>query len=85
MCLDFSRRRRRLSDPLSLTRTHSLSLPWWTRKHATHHPQQNNTTTTYKALTQVEAFDASLGLYGGFAFLLWRSVYITKQVSGGGA
>mmetsp|Transcript_24638 Transcript_24638/g.68568 ORF Transcript_24638/g.68568 Transcript_24638/m.68568 type:complete len:102 (-) Transcript_24638:325-630(-) len=23
----------------------------------------------------------SLGLYGGFAFLLWRSVYITKQVS----
>jgi NADH:ubiquinone reductase (non-electrogenic) len=25
--------------------------------------------------------DSTLGLYGGFAFLLWRSVYITKQVS----
>lgn len=34
-----------------------------------------------KALTQVEAFDTSLALYGSFAFLLWRSVYITKQVS----
>lgn len=33
------------------------------------------------ALTQVEAFDSSLNLYGSFAFLLWRSVYITKQVS----
>ncbi|KAF8058293.1 SPAC3A11.07 [Scenedesmus sp. PABB004] len=34
-----------------------------------------------KALTQVEAFDGSLDLYGSLAFLLWRSVYITKQVS----
>ncbi|KAJ9524432.1 hypothetical protein QJQ45_019391 [Haematococcus lacustris] len=37
-----------------------------------------------KALTQIEAGgDASLSLklYGGLAFLLWRSVYITKQVS----
>ena len=35
-----------------------------------------------KALTQIEAGDSSLGLklYGSFAFLLWRSVYITKQV-----
>lgn len=31
--------------------------------------------------TQVEAFDASVGLYGRLAFLLWRSVYLTKQVS----
>lgn len=29
---------------------------------------------------QVEAFDTSLDLYGSLAFLLWRSVYITKQV-----
>jgi hypothetical protein len=29
---------------------------------------------------QVEAFDTSVNLYGQFAFLLWRSVYITKQV-----
>lgn len=34
-----------------------------------------------RALTQVEAFDTSVNLYGQFAFLLWRSVYITKQVS----
>ncbi|KXZ46318.1 hypothetical protein GPECTOR_45g188 [Gonium pectorale] len=35
-----------------------------------------------KALTQVEAFDVlNLKLYGSFAFLLWKSVYITKQVS----
>jgi hypothetical protein len=31
-------------------------------------------------LLQVEAFDTSVNLYGQFAFLLWRSVYITKQV-----
>lgn len=31
---------------------------------------------------QVEAFDTSVNLYGQFAFLLWRSVYITKQVGG---
>jgi NADH:ubiquinone reductase (non-electrogenic) len=30
---------------------------------------------------QVEAFDTSLDVYGSLAFLLWRSVYITKQVS----
>lgn len=30
--------------------------------------------------SQVEAFDTSVNLYGQFAFLLWRSVYITKQV-----
>jgi NADH:ubiquinone reductase (non-electrogenic) len=30
---------------------------------------------------QVEAFDTSLNVYGSLAFLLWRSVYITKQVS----
>ncbi|KAG2487510.1 hypothetical protein HYH03_013928 [Edaphochlamys debaryana] len=35
-----------------------------------------------KALTQVEAFDVlNLKLYGSVAFLLWKSVYITKQVS----
>lgn len=34
-----------------------------------------------QALTQIEAGENSLNLYGGFAFLLWRSVYITKQVS----
>lgn len=35
-----------------------------------------------QALTQVEAFDVfNLKLAGWFAFLLWRSVYITKQVS----
>jgi NADH:ubiquinone reductase (non-electrogenic) len=35
-----------------------------------------------KALTEVEAFDrVALRLYGAFAYLLWRSVYITKQVS----
>ncbi len=36
-----------------------------------------------KALTQVEAGSPEVGfkLYGSFAFLLWRSVYITKQVS----
>ncbi|KXZ46317.1 hypothetical protein GPECTOR_45g187 [Gonium pectorale] len=35
-----------------------------------------------KALTQVEAFDwINLKLHGSFAFLLWKSVYITKQVS----
>ena len=36
-----------------------------------------------KALTQIEAGPNSalgLKLYGSFAFLLWRSVYITKQV-----
>lgn len=33
---------------------------------------------------QVEAFDTSVNLYGQFAFLLWRSVYITKQVGGPG-
>ena len=34
-----------------------------------------------KALTQVEAFDViNLKLYGSVAFLLWKSVYITKQV-----
>lgn len=35
-------------------------------------------------LPQVEAFDTSVNLYGQFAFLLWRSVYITKQVGGVG-
>lgn len=35
-----------------------------------------------KALTQVEAFDViNLKLSGSIAFLLWKSVYITKQVS----
>ncbi|GLC47157.1 hypothetical protein PLESTB_001387100 [Pleodorina starrii] len=35
-----------------------------------------------KALTQVEAFDViNLKLYGSVAFVLWKSVYITKQVS----
>lgn len=29
----------------------------------------------------MEAFDISVKLYGALAFLLWRSVYITKQVS----
>lgn len=33
-----------------------------------------------RALTQIEAFDSTVNLYGAFAFLLWRSVYITKQV-----
>lgn len=34
-----------------------------------------------KALTQVEAFDVlNLKLHGSLAFLLWKSVYITKQV-----
>lgn len=33
-----------------------------------------------QALTQFEAGDASVALYGQFAYLLWRSVYITKQV-----
>lgn len=35
------------------------------------------------ALTQIEAgsADLSVKLYGRLAFLLWRSVYITKQVS----
>lgn len=31
--------------------------------------------------TQKSVGKNTLGLYGGFAFLLWRSVYITKQVS----
>lgn len=31
--------------------------------------------------TQIETFDTSLDVYGSLAFLLWRSVYITKQVS----
>ncbi|GIL69240.1 hypothetical protein Vretimale_12635 [Volvox reticuliferus] len=35
-----------------------------------------------QALTQVEAFDViNLKLYGSVAYLLWKSVYITKQVS----
>ncbi|KAG2487513.1 hypothetical protein HYH03_013931 [Edaphochlamys debaryana] len=35
-----------------------------------------------RALTQVEAFDVlNLKMFGTFAFLLWKSVYITKQVS----
>ncbi|GAX78639.1 hypothetical protein CEUSTIGMA_g6077.t1 [Chlamydomonas eustigma] len=37
-----------------------------------------------KALTQLEAGSngpVNINLYGSFAFLLWRSVYITKQVS----
>ena len=41
-----------------------------------------------KALTQIEAGANSplaLKLYGSVAFLLWRSVYITKQVGGWGA
>lgn len=34
-----------------------------------------------KALTEVELFDVfKLRLHGALAFLLWRSVYITKQV-----
>ena len=34
-----------------------------------------------KAIAQVEAFDKKLPVWGSPAFLLWRSVYITKQVS----
>ncbi|KAI8101634.1 hypothetical protein M9434_006701 [Picochlorum sp. BPE23] len=34
-----------------------------------------------KAIAQVEAFDSSLDVWGSPAFLLWKSVYITKQVS----
>lgn len=36
-----------------------------------------------QALTQFEAGSPDVGfkLYGQFAFILWRSVYITKQVS----
>ena len=34
-----------------------------------------------KAIAQIEAFDNKLSLWGSPAFLLWKSVYITKQVS----
>lgn len=34
-----------------------------------------------KAVAQVEAFDNKLDVWGSPAYLLWRSVYITKQVS----
>lgn len=34
-----------------------------------------------KAVAQVEAFDNTLSVWGSPAFLLWKSVYITKQVS----
>ena len=34
-----------------------------------------------KAIAQVEAFDNKLNVWGSPAFLLWKSVYITKQVS----
>jgi hypothetical protein len=33
--------------------------------------------------TQIEGKEGSYGLYGAVAFLLWRSVYITKQVREG--
>lgn len=34
-----------------------------------------------KAIAQIEAFDNKLAVWGSPAFLLWKSVYITKQVS----
>jgi NADH dehydrogenase FAD-containing subunit len=34
-----------------------------------------------EAVAQVEAFDGKLNVWGQPAFLLWKSVYITKQVS----
>jgi NADH dehydrogenase FAD-containing subunit len=34
-----------------------------------------------KALVSAEVLDGRLDIAGAFAFLLWRSVYITKQVS----
>lgn len=34
-----------------------------------------------KALVSAEVLDSKLDIAGAFAFLLWRSVYITKQVS----
>lgn len=34
-----------------------------------------------QALAEINAFDSSLAVFGGVAFLLWKSVYITKQVS----
>jgi len=34
-----------------------------------------------KAVAQIEAFDSKLPVWGNPAFLLWKSVYITKQVS----
>lgn len=34
-----------------------------------------------KAVVEVEAFDKSVSFWGNPAFLLWKSVYITKQVS----
>jgi len=33
------------------------------------------------SLPQVGQGGSSLNIYGSFAYLLWRSVYITKQVS----
>jgi NADH:ubiquinone reductase (non-electrogenic) len=34
-----------------------------------------------KAVAQIEAFDSKVPVWGNPAFLLWKSVYITKQVS----
>jgi NADH:ubiquinone reductase (non-electrogenic) len=34
-----------------------------------------------KAVAQIEAFDSKVPVWGSPAFLLWKSVYITKQVS----
>jgi len=41
------------------------------------HPPTGNE----KALVSAEVLDGQLDIAGAFAFLLWRSVYITKQVS----
>lgn len=36
-----------------------------------------------KALVSAEVLDTNVDIAGGLAFLLWRSVYITKQVGSG--
>ncbi len=33
-----------------------------------------------RALSQIDVFDLGLRLHGSLAFLVWKSVYITKQV-----
>lgn len=36
-----------------------------------------------RALSQIDVFDLGLRLHGSLAFLVWKSVYITKQVGAG--
>ena len=46
-----------------------------------HTPPKLKNAGNEKALVSAEVLDSRFDVAGAFAFLLWRSVYITKQVS----